>query len=209
VKRLVDLAVVSVGLVVLSPLMVLLAALIAVSMGWPIIFRQVRAGYLGRPFVLYKFRTMRPSCEGETWFRTDAQRLTPLGRFLRRTSLDELPEILNVLKGDMSVVGPRPLLMEYLSKYTEEQGRRHEVLPGITGWAQVHGRQLIPFSRRLELDLWYVDHWSLALDLKIMIMTILNVLFGTGIVSGQNVDQIDDIGLSSSEKPGPSQERKT
>jgi lipopolysaccharide/colanic/teichoic acid biosynthesis glycosyltransferase len=145
---------------------------------------------------MYKFRTMRPAENGEVWFRTDADRLTPLGRLLRKTSIDELPGLWNVLKGEMSLVGPRPLLMEYLPKYTPEQNRRHEVRPGITRWAQVNGRQSIPFSKRLALDVWYVDNWSLGLDVKILAMTIKQAIFGSGVYSGQNVDDVDDLGLA-------------
>lgn len=196
VKRAIDVLGAAGGLVVLSPLLGAAAAAIAVTMGRPILWSHVRPGRGGRPFKMYKFRTMRPAGEGEVWFRTDADRLTPVGRFIRKTSLDELPGLFNVLKGEMSLVGPRPLLMEYLPKYTPEQNRRHDVLPGITGWAQVNGRQAIPFSKRLQLDVWYVDHWSLALDLKILAMTVHQAAFGSGVLSGQNVDDVDDLGLA-------------
>jgi lipopolysaccharide/colanic/teichoic acid biosynthesis glycosyltransferase len=164
-------------------------------MGRPIFFVHVRPGYKGKPFRLRKLRTMRPAKDGEDYLRTDAARLTPLGRILRKTSIDELPELWHVLTGEMSLVGPRPLLMEYLPKYTPEHHRRHEVRPGITGWAVVHGRQLIPFSKRLELDVWYVDNWSVVLDLKILAMTVRDVIKSKGVISGQSADDVDDLGL--------------
>ena len=196
VKRAMDVAGAVTGLALLSPVMTAAAGAIVATMGRPIFWRHVRPGHRGEPFAMYKFRTMRPAAQGEIWFRTDADRLTPVGRFLRKTSIDELPGLWNVLKGEMSLVGPRPLLMEYLPKYTAEQNRRHEVKPGITGWAQVNGRQSIPFSKRLELDVWYVDNWSVALDVKIIAMTIKQALFGSGVLSGQNVDDVDDLGLA-------------
>jgi lipopolysaccharide/colanic/teichoic acid biosynthesis glycosyltransferase len=184
------------GLAVTAPVLLGAAAAIRLTMGAPVLFTQRRPGYAGRPFTISKFRTMRTPREGEVWFRSDAERLTALGRFLRRSSIDELPELWNVLRGEMSLVGPRPLLMEYLAKYTAEEGRRHDMPPGITGWAQVNGRQNIPFSERLRLDVWYVDHWSLALDLKILWRTVLGVFRGADVVVGQDVDEVDDIGLS-------------
>jgi sugar transferase EpsL len=197
IKRLIDIAGSAAGLVALSPVLGTAAIAIAATMGRPVLFRHTRPGYKGRPFTMYKFRTMRPPREGEgVYFRTDGDRLTTLGRFLRATSIDELPELLNVLKGDMSLVGPRPLLTEYLAKYTPEQARRHDVRPGITGWAQVNGRQHSRFSQRLKNDVWYVDHWSLWLDAKIFALTALDVVRSRGVVSGQNVDDVDDLGLS-------------
>lgn len=195
-KRGVDILGALTGLVLLSPVMAGSAVAVAVSMGRPILWRHVRPGRDGKPFPMYKFRTMRPAAAGEVWFRTDADRLTPVGRFLRKTSIDELPELWNVLVGDMSLVGPRPLLLEYLPRYTPAQHRRHEVRPGITGWAQINGRQSIPFSKRIELDVWYVDHWSLALDAKILVLTVKQALLGSGVLSGQNVDDVDDLGLA-------------
>ncbi len=196
VKRTMDVVGAATGLVALAPLMTVAAGAIALTMGRPIFWRHVRPGHRGEPFAMYKFRTMRPAAKGEVWFRTDADRLTRVGRLLRKTSIDELPGLWNVLKGDMSLVGPRPLLMEYLPKYTPEQSRRHLVKPGITGWAQVNGRQSIPFSKRLALDVWYVDNWNVALDAKIIAMTIKQALFGSGVLSGQNVDDVDDLGLA-------------
>lgn len=196
-KRVLDICGAVAGLVAFGPVMCVAASAIRLTMGSPVLFRQVRPGYRGETFTIYKFRTMRPADEGTKWFRTDAERLTPLGSFLRRSSIDELPELFNVLKGDMSLVGPRPLLVEYLEKYTPEEARRHEVYPGITGWAQVNGRQHIPFSKRLELDVWYIDNWSFWLDVQILLRTVRQALSGAGVESGQNVDVVDDLGLSS------------
>lgn len=196
-KRAVDVVGAGAGLLALSPVLGAAAAAIATTMGRPVLFKHRRPGRDGKLFTLYKFRTMRPPREGEgVYFRTDEQRLTRLGRFLRATSIDELPELWNVLTGDMSLVGPRPLLIEYLDKYTPEQARRHLVRPGITGWAQVNGRQTIPFSKRLALDTWYVDHWSLWLDAKILAMTVADVFGARGVISGQDVDEVDDLGLA-------------
>ena len=196
VKRLIDLAGSSLGLALAAPVLGVAAAAILKSMGRPVLFRQERPGYKGKLFTLYKLRTMAPPSEGEVWFRTDAERVTPLGRFLRKWSLDELPELWNVFRGEMSLVGPRPLLKEYLPKYTKEEMRRHDVKPGITGWAQINGRQDLTFSQRLKLDVWYVDNWSLWLDLKILALTPWVVLRRTGVKVGQDVDEVDDIGLS-------------
>jgi lipopolysaccharide/colanic/teichoic acid biosynthesis glycosyltransferase len=160
------------------------AIAVAVDLGWPIVFAQRRPGLHGREFTLYKFRTMKPSTVvGEAAAETDAQRLTPFGRMLRTTSLDELPELWNVIRGDMSLVGPRPLLVEYLPRYTLEQSRRHLVRPGITGWAQVQGRNAISWDRRLSLDVWYVDHQSFILDCRILAMTVWNVIRRRGIAA--------------------------
>src|SRR5205814_3787208 len=150
----------------------------------PIFFRQIRPGQHGRPFTLIKFRTMSEVKDGGAEPSADASRLTRLGRFLRSTSLDELPEMMNVLKGEMSLVGPRPLLMEYLPRYTPEQARRHEVRPGITGWAQVNGRNAITWKRKFELDVWYVEHHSLYLDVRILMRTLLKVFKSEGISAG-------------------------
>ncbi len=163
------------GLLLLSPFLLVLAALVLVFMGRPVFFTQSRPGRHGRSFAILKFRTMKVGDDG------DAQRLTRLGRFLRATSLDELPELWNVLKGDMSLVGPRPLLEEYLPLYTPEQGRRHEVRPGITGWAQVNGRNALTWERKFELDVWYVEHRSFWLDLKILFLTAWKVIARQGI----------------------------
>jgi lipopolysaccharide/colanic/teichoic acid biosynthesis glycosyltransferase len=178
VKRALDVGLSAVGLVLLSPLLLGLAFAVRVGLGRPILFRQRRPGLRGRPFTLYKFRTLREDPTGE---RRDEERLTRLGVLLRRTSLDELPELWNVLRGDMSLVGPRPLLMEYLPLYTAEQARRHDVRPGITGWAQINGRNAISWEEKFRLDLWYVDHRSVWLDLRILALTLGRVVAGEGI----------------------------
>jgi lipopolysaccharide/colanic/teichoic acid biosynthesis glycosyltransferase len=176
-KRIFDVVVASLLLVVLSPLLAVVALLVRVRLGSPVFFRQLRPGRDGRVFTLMKFRTMR---EGAG---TDAERLTKLGRFLRRTSLDELPELVNVVRGDMSLVGPRPLLVEYLPLYSPEQARRHEVRPGVTGWAQVSGRNALTWEEKLSLDVWYVDHRSFRLDLRILGRTVGAVFGGKGVAA--------------------------
>lgn len=162
-----------------GPVMFLVALLIRATIGSPVLFRQLRPGFRGRPFVLYKFRTMR--LQDDSGSSTDEQRISRVGGFLRKTSLDELPELWNVLKGEMSLAGPRPLLMQYLDRYSPEQRRRHEVLPGITGWAQVNGRNAVEWEQRLAMDVWYVDHHTLWLDLKILALTVIRVLGRQGI----------------------------
>jgi len=186
-KRLIDVGGASVALLVLAPVLVWTALLVAATEGLPILFRQQRPGLHGAPFTILKFRTMRATRRGEVWYLTDEERITPVGRFLRATSLDELPEFWNVLRGDMSLVGPRPLLMEYLPEYTPEQRRRHEMPPGVTGWAVVHGRNELPFDERLALDVWYVEHWSLRLDLRILLMTVLQVLRREGVTTTEDL----------------------
>lgn len=180
-KRLFDHAAAAGGLLVLSPLLALLALLVRLGVGSPVLFSQPRPGVHGHPFSLYKFRTMTDERRADGTLLPDSQRLTALGRFLRRTSLDELPELFNVLRGDMSLVGPRPLLMHYLDRYTPRQARRHEVRPGITGWAVVHGRNTLSWDEKFEYDVWYVENVSLGLDLKILAYTVLLVLTGRGI----------------------------
>jgi len=170
-KRLFDLLSSSIGLFLVAPLLILVAVLVLLTMGMPVFFTQVRPGMHGKPFRLLKFRTMRAALDVSGSPLPDAERLTAFGKFLRSASLDELPELWNVLKGDMSLVGPRPLLMEYLPFYTPEQARRHEVRPGITGWAQVNGRNALSWQDRFRLDVWYVDNRSFWLDLKILWMT--------------------------------------
>lgn len=202
-KRLIDIVGAAVGLVVLSPVLAVAALAVRRSLGRPILFRQERPGLHGRLFRICKFRTMRPPRGDEVWFRSDDQRLSRAGRFLRRTSIDELPELWNVLLGQMSLVGPRPLLPEYVDLYTPEQSRRHEMRPGITGWAQVQGRQTIPFSRRLELDVWYVDHFSLRLDVRILAMTVRDVVLSRGVLPGQDIDEVDDLDLAPRALSGP------
>jgi len=180
-KRIFDILVAGVGLVLCSPLLAVLALLVWVFQGRPVLFRQVRPGYKGRPFTIYKFRTMNERRDAGGNLLPDAERLTPFGRFLRSTSLDDLPQLINVLRGEMSLVGPRPLLMQYLERYSPEQMRRHDVLPGITGWAQVNGRNALSWEEKFRLDVWYVDHWSFWLDLKILFLTLWKVLKREGI----------------------------
>lgn len=181
IKRLIDILAAFSGLLLLAPLMLMLAVLIRLQMGSPVIFRQARPGLLGKPFRMLKFRTMRDAFDAEGYELPDDQRITRLGSFLRSTSLDELPELWNVLKGDMSLVGPRPLLMEYLPLYSAEQARRHDVRPGITGWAQVNGRNALSWDEKFKLDVWYVDNQSLLLDFRILFLTIRKVLVREGI----------------------------
>jgi len=180
-KRLFDLVVAIPSVIIFLPFLSLIGILIYFKVGSPVFFQQVRPGLHGRPFTIYKFRTMTEERDKEGNLLLDADRLTPLGQFLRKTSLDELPEFWNVIKGDMSLVGPRPLLMQYLDRYTSEQARRHEVKPGITGWAQVNGRNAISWEDKFALDVWYVDNWGIWLDLKIIGITILKVLRREGI----------------------------
>ena len=180
-KRIMDVVGAGLGLAVLSPVMAIIAVAIWLQMGIPVLFRQERPGLHGQPFIIFKFRTMRDSVDVRGYVRPDSERLTNLGRVLRRTSLDEVPELWNVLMGDMSLVGPRPLLMEYLPLYSSEQARRHEVRPGITGWAQVNGRNAISWEKKFAHDIWYIDHWTIWLDLRIVWMTIIKILRAEGI----------------------------
>ena len=181
VKRLFDIVASLTALVLLSPVLLIVALLVRRKLGSPVLFRQVRPGLHGKPFEMIKFRTMRDAFDENGKPLPDSERITPFGRFLRSTSLDELPELWNVLKGDMSVVGPRPLLMKYLPLYTEEQLKRHEVRPGVTGWAQVNGRNALSWEKKFELDVWYVHNHSLYLDIKIIILTLRKVLCREGI----------------------------
>ena len=180
-KRLFDLVLSTLGLLALALPLLVLVWLVRSKLGSPVFFRQVRPGLHGKPFEMVKFRTMTSERGPDGQLLPDAVRLTPFGRFLRATSLDELPELWNVLKGDMSLVGPRPLLMEYLPLYTPEQARRHEVRPGITGWAQVNGRNAISWDQKFQLDVWYVDNQSLWLDIQILWLTVKKVLMRDGI----------------------------
>lgn len=189
-KRLIDIAGAVAGLVLLGPILAWTAVAIAATMGRPVFFRQLRPGLHGKPYLIWKFRTMRTPRPGEVWFDTDAARITRLGAFLRATSLDELPELWNVLRGEMSLVGPRPLLVEYLDHYTPEERRRHEMRPGITGWAAVNGRHTARFEDRLQLDVWYVVHWSLWLDVRIVALTLAQVLRREGVAVTQNQAEI-------------------
>jgi len=190
IKRVSDLLLSLLAILLLLPLLVLLAILVRIKLGSPILFRQERPGLHGKPFIMFKFRTMTDARDTGGQLLPDDKRLTPLGRFLRQTSLDELPELINVLRGEMSLVGPRPLLMEYLDYYTPEQMRRHDVLPGITGWTAVNGRNALSWDEKFSLDLWYIDHQSLWLDLKILYLTIWKVLERGG-VSQPGRDTVD------------------
>ena len=180
-KRGCDLILALLMLVLLMPLLLVLVVLVRVGLGTPVLFRQQRPGIHGRPFTLIKFRSMRDARDADGRPLPDAARLTKLGRFLRASSLDELPELWNVVRGDMSLVGPRPLLMDYLPLYSPRQARRHEVRPGITGWAQVNGRNALSWDEKFEYDVWYVDHQAFALDLKILWLTLLSLIRPQGI----------------------------
>lgn len=180
-KRIFDLLVGSVLAIVLLPIMLAVAVIVRVRLGSPVLFRQRRPGLHGRPFTLLKFRTMSDAQSRDGHLLPDAERLPPIGRALRASSLDELPELWNVIRGDMSLVGPRPLLMEYLELYSPEQARRHDVRPGLTGWAQIHGRNALNWEDRFRLDVWYADHHSLWLDLRILVATLRTVLTRRGI----------------------------
>jgi len=181
IKRVVDIVGASVGIILFAPVMLVFALLVLLTMGRPVLFRQQRPGLRGKPFTLYKFRTMRDARTPSGELLPDEVRLTTFGKWLRSTSLDELPELFNVFKGEMSLVGPRPLLMEYLPRYSPEQARRHEVKPGITGWAQVNGRNALSWEEKFRMDVWYVDNWNLWLDMKILLLTIWKVLKREGI----------------------------
>jgi len=180
-KRLFDIAVAGILLVILAPLILAVALLVRIKLGSPVVFRQVRPGLGGRPFTMFKFRSMRDATDAQGKPLPDEQRLTQFGRMLRASSLDELPSLWNVLKGEMSMVGPRPMLMEYLPLYNERQFRRHDVLPGVTGWAQVNGRNNIAWERKFELDVWYVENRSFLLDMKIIVLTVLKIMSRDGI----------------------------
>ena len=181
IKRLCDIAASTIGLMVLAPVIALVAFQIFRKLGSPIFFRQVRPGKDGKPFQMVKFRTMRDVTNENGDLLPDSERITPFGNFLRNSSLDELPELWNVLKGDMSLIGPRPLLMEYLEYYSDDQARRMEIKPGVTGWAQVNGRNAISWKQKFQYDVWYVDHQSLWLDVKIIWLTVKKVLVRDGI----------------------------
>lgn len=180
-KRAFDIVVSASGLLLLLPVLLFIAWQVRRKMGSPVLFRQVRPGVHGKPFEMVKFRTMRDAVDAQGNLLPDAERLTSFGNFLRASSLDELPELWNVLKGEMSLVGPRPLLMEYLPLYSQEQARRHEARPGVTGWAQVNGRNALSWDEKFKLDVWYVDHQSFWLDLKILFLTVKKVLVKEGI----------------------------
>ncbi|MFN8410909.1 MAG: sugar transferase [Anaerolineales bacterium] len=180
-KRLFDILVSAIALLVLSPIILLIALIVRIFIGTPILFTQKRPGYKGQPFFIYKFRTMTNRLAPSGQLLPDAERLTRPGRILRALSLDELPEFFNILRGDMSFVGPRPLLMEYLERYSPEQARRHDVMPGLTGWAQINGRNAITWQDKFKYDVWYVDHWSFGLDIKIILITFWKVFTREGV----------------------------
>ena len=184
------------ALIVLSPLLVGTSVLVLFSMGRPILFRQKRPGRYGQPFEVFKFRSMSEGRTADGTLLPDADRLTRVGHFLRATSLDELPQLWNALRGDVSLVGPRPLLMQYLSRYSPEQARRHDVMPGITGWAQVNGRNALTWDEKFALDTWYVDHWSLGLDLRILILTAKSVMKRSGISNQDHATMPEFTGMS-------------
>lgn len=180
-KRLFDLVFSILAIIILSPILLLTAMLVRVFLGTPILFKQQRPGYKGRPFFIYKFRSMLDAVDRAGNPLPDSERLTRFGRILRSLSLDELPELFNILRGEMSFVGPRPLLMEYLPLYSPEQARRHDVVPGLTGWAQVNGRNALDWPSRFKLDVWYVDNWSFWLDIQIILMTVWKTVSREGI----------------------------
>jgi lipopolysaccharide/colanic/teichoic acid biosynthesis glycosyltransferase len=202
-KRLFDILFALAVLILASPFFLLGVLLVWLDLGNPVIFRQQRPGYQGHPFMLYKLRTMREGVDVTGRSLLDSERLTRWGIFLRRTSIDELPQLINVLKGDMSLVGPRPLLMEYLPLYTHEQARRHEVHPGITGWAQVNGRNAISWEDKFALDVWYVNHRSLWLDVRILWMTVKKVMVRDGISAAGQATMPLFTGSSSKKDPSP------
>lgn len=187
IKRSVDVIISFCGLIILSPLLLLIYLVVRSQMGSPAIFKQPRPGLHGEIFNMYKFRTMTNDTDPEGNLLPSSERITPFGKFLRSTSLDELPELWNILKGDMSIVGPRPLLIRYLDLYSEEQHRRHDTLPGLTGWAQINGRNALSWQEKFELDVWYVDNWSLLLDFRIMISTARKLIKREGISPEDNV----------------------
>jgi lipopolysaccharide/colanic/teichoic acid biosynthesis glycosyltransferase len=196
IKRLVDLVVSFCGLILLAPLLATCAVSIRLAMGPPTLFQQIRAGRNGSPFALYKFRTMTDEKDATGRLLPDDHRLTRIGRFLRRSSIDELPQLWNVVRGEMSLVGPRPLFIQYVKRYSPRERRRLEVTPGITGWAQANGRNSLPWSRKFELDVWYVDHWSLGLDFWILALTVIRVLRGCGISEGHHPTMTEFLGTT-------------
>jgi sugar transferase EpsL len=197
-KRIFDILVATLLVLILSPILLLVTILVRIYHGKPVLFGQKRPGYKGQPFNIYKFRSMSEAYTKDGHLLPDEQRITRLGRFLRATSLDEMPELFNVIHGNMSLVGPRPLLMQYLERYSPEQARRHDVLPGITGWAQVNGRNAIDWNEKFVLDVWYVDNWSFWLDIKILFLTIWKVFKREGINQPGHVTAEEFMGNSKS-----------
>lgn len=202
IKRLFDIVVSLILLVVIWPVILILALIVWLKMGWPVIFTQNRPGYQGKIFKLFKFRSMRNAFDRNGKPLPDADRLTRLGKFMRSTSLDELPELINVIRGEMSLVGPRPLLTAYLDRYSPEQARRHDVLPGITGWAQVNGRNALSWEDKFKLDVWYVDHQSFWLDIKILLMTLGKVFKRESINAPGSVTAPEFMGDQENKKVG-------
>jgi sugar transferase EpsL len=200
-KRIFDLLLTVPGLVLVTPVLLVVAVLVRIYHGSPVLFRQVRPGYRARLFKVMKFRTMNNAANTKGELLPDSERLTRLGRFLRSTSLDELPELLNVLRGEMSLVGPRPLFAHYLERYSPEQARRHEVLPGITGWAQINGRNSLSWEDKFRHDVWYVDHWSLWLDIKILLRTLWKVVKREGISQPGHATAEEFMGSSGQQIP--------
>ena len=201
-KRTMDLLAATAALVLAAPILPILAAAVYLGMGRPVLFRQMRPGHRGKPFVLLKFRTMREAWGPDGRPLPDAQRMTRLGNWLRWTSLDELPQLLNVLRGEMSLVGPRPLLMQYLDRYSPEQSRRHDVKPGLTGWAQVNGRNSLSWEEKFALDVWYVDHQSLWLDARILAASLWSLLRPQDVCHGGSATMPEFLGTAAGE-PGP------
>lgn len=200
IKRLIDIIVAFIGIVVLSPVFIVLYFMVKSKLGTPVLFKQERPGLHGKIFTMYKFRSMTDETDEHGELLPDEIRLTKFGKLLRKTSLDELPELFNILKGDMSIVGPRPLLVRYLDRYTPEQARRHEVKPGLTGWAQINGRNAISWEEKFALDVWYVDNWSLWLDIKIFFMTFAKVFKSEGISSDTSATMEEFMGSESNSK---------
>lgn len=201
IKRLFDLVLSLVLLILFAPVMIILVLIVKMKMGSPVVFRQQRPGLQGRLFYLYKFRTMSDARNESGELLSDQMRLTRIGNLMRKTSLDELPQLINVVRGELSFVGPRPLLMQYLGRYSHEQARRHEVKPGITGWAQVNGRNAISWEEKFALDVWYVDHRSFLLDLKILWLTLLKVVRAEGISGEGSVTMNEFMGSTGGDKP--------
>jgi lipopolysaccharide/colanic/teichoic acid biosynthesis glycosyltransferase len=199
-KRALDLLIAGLSVVILAPMLAVIAVLVRIRLGSPILFRQERPGQHARSFIILKFRTMRAELDTQGRSLADHERLTRFGRTLRRSSLDELPELFNVLVGDMSLVGPRPLLTQYVERYTPEQARRHEVKPGITGWAQVNGRNALTWEEKFALDVWYVDHRSIGLDVKILLKTVGEVVAGRGINAPGAATAVEFMGSTPKER---------
>lgn len=193
-KRLFDLVIALPAFIVLLPIQILVALTVIIRLGPPTFFRQTRPGKKGQPFTIYKFRTMTQPAGGEDPLLSDMERLTALGRFLRASSLDELPELTNIIKGDMSLVGPRPLLMQYLPRYNAEQMRRHEVKPGLTGWAQINGRNAVSWEEKFAFDVWYVENMSFTLDLKILLLTVKKIFTREGITAAGHATMAEFMG---------------